>query len=445
MKLPEPPPDWTKQLSAEKIISFLSPSDEVKTFLQKANSEYWYWEKFKQIRPPDGLTEIEAWAALKIARSLNKRTVPLKAKDGQLFSFSVTPTMQGLLSKIDQYFGGNISLGEDDSLGINQERYVINSLMEEAIASSQIEGAATTRKKAKAMLRSGKKPQNKDQQMILNNYLTILRVRREWKNKELSKELINEIHKSMSHETLDHEEEEGCYRTDADDIHIIDEEQKILYTPPPCDQLDEMIAALCRFVNALHAEGDFIHPVIKAIIIHFWLAYIHPYVDGNGRSSRALFYWYMLSKKYWLFEFVSISRIILHARRQYERAFLHTEYDDCDLNYFIMNQLVAINHALENFKLYLEKKQKELSQSKMILKKNKTLNGRQREILLHAGKNPDYIYTVKTYQNMFNTAYETARRDLMELKRLNFFDLVKSKKEFCFVPVDNLANKLEKK
>ena len=36
-----------------------------------------------------------------------------------------------------------------------------------------------------------------------------------------------------------------------------------------------------------------IHPVIRAILLHFWLAYDHPFEDGNGRTARALFYWYM--------------------------------------------------------------------------------------------------------------------------------------------------------
>jgi hypothetical protein len=51
------------------------------------------------------------------------------------------------------------------------------SLMDEAIASSQIEGAATTRKKAKEMLRENRPPKNRSEKMIANNYITIKRIR----------------------------------------------------------------------------------------------------------------------------------------------------------------------------------------------------------------------------------------------------------------------------
>ena len=51
-----------------------------------------------------------------------------------------------------------------------QELYLISSIMEEAIASSQMEGAATTREAAKDMLRKKISPKDKSQRMILNNY-----------------------------------------------------------------------------------------------------------------------------------------------------------------------------------------------------------------------------------------------------------------------------------
>ena len=96
----------------------------------------------------------------------------------------------------------------------------------------------------------------------------------------------------------------------------------------------ERMGLMCDFANSKTPEG-FVHPVLRSIILHFWLAYDHPFVDGNGRVARALFYWSMLRHGYWLFEFVSISQIILKAPVKYGRAFLYTETDDNDLTYFI--------------------------------------------------------------------------------------------------------------
>jgi len=450
LKIPEKPPkfdsNFISKLSPEKLRLMFAPHPEIKKLIQKANCEYLYWDRFKQQSMPESLKPEEGWIALKASRMANMRDVELKSEKSKNFTFFVTPTMQSLLSKIDQYAAGHIALTDEHSIkDFNQERYVINSLMEEAIASSQIEGAATTRKKAKEMLRTGRKPENKDQRMILNNYLTIMEIRKNWKHQPLSKELINKIHVSMAHETMDDPKEEGAYRTAEDDVHIIDDEQNILFTPPPAEKIDQMIERLCAFANQSHEDEEFIHPVIKAIIIHFWLAYIHPYVDGNGRTSRALFYWYMLSKKYWLFEYVSISRIILNARRQYERAYLYTEFDDNDLNYFVAHQLSAINKALEDLKTYLENKIKEISLSKSFLKKNRIINQRQRELLMHAIQHPDHVYTAKSFQSMFSTSYETARRDLSELKRIGYFNVHKKRKELYFVAIDGLEERLYKK
>ena len=63
----------------------------------------------------------------------------------------------------------------------------------------------------------------------------------------------------------------------------------------------------------MQVPAVFIHPVMRAITLHFWLAYDHPFCDGNGRTARALFYWSMLKQGYWLFEFISISSVINQA------------------------------------------------------------------------------------------------------------------------------------
>ena len=86
--------------------------------------------------------------------------------------------MLKILHEIDQDAGGQI-LVDDPRVRLSEnERYLVSSIMEEAIASSQLEGAATTRKKAKEMLKLGKKPTTTAEQMILNNYLTIKSIKK---------------------------------------------------------------------------------------------------------------------------------------------------------------------------------------------------------------------------------------------------------------------------
>jgi Fic family protein len=89
-----------------------------------------------------------------------------------------------------------------------------------------------------------------------------------------------------------------------------------------------------------------VHPVVRAILIHFMLGYDHPFYDGNGRTARALFYWSLARSGYWLMEYVSISRLLRQAPAQYARAYRHTETDDNDTTYFIVHQLEVIQQAI---------------------------------------------------------------------------------------------------
>src|SRR6201999_3882984 len=99
------------------------------------------------------------------------------------------------------------------------------------------------------------------------------------------------------------------------------------YVPPDFNLLEELIERFCDFANSTN-DTDFVHPIIREIILHFLIGYIHPFADGNGRTARALFYWYLLTKGYWLIEYMSVSRIILASKAQYARAYQHTEKDE---------------------------------------------------------------------------------------------------------------------
>lgn len=455
MKLPENPPKSSiqeifKSLPPEKSMALVAPSETMKQFFMKVNAKYPYWEQFKQLQMPNGFTPQEMWFALKMFRNPFQMKLPFVDTKQKGFTYFITPTMQALLSKIDQYAAGTF-MDENALPSSRGQSFIMSSLMEEAIASSQLEGAVTTRRKAKQMLRTGKKPINDDQRMIMNNYSTIIRIREEWKKETLSPALINKIHQSMTAGTMHDSAQEGAYRTEEDDkegLAVRDEEGQVLHAPPPHKEIEKLVNQLCIFANSEHVDDRFIHPVVKAIVLHFWLAYIHPFADGNGRTSRALFYWYMLSHKYWLFEYLSISRIILNARGQYIKAFLFTEYDECDLNYFILHQLQAISKAIDDLQEYILIKQAEEREMGNLLKSNQLLqqlNERQRALLFDAIKNPDSVYTVKGHMKMSDVVYETARKDMMDLVDAGFLEMKAEQKEYFFIPVNGLASKIKTK
>ena len=163
--------------------------------------------------------------------------------------------------------------------------------------------------------------------------------------------------------------------------------------------------------NDKNQDHVFIHPIIKGIILHFLIGYIHPFVDGNGRTARAIFYWYLIRKGYWLIEYMSVSRIILKAKAKYARAYLYTEYDENDLTYFILYNIKCISVALEELKLYIQNKAEEKKQVLSLIK-NTDFNERQIVLIKDILQDKTEYFIVKQVEQRFNVSNQTARNDL---------------------------------
>ena len=435
MKIPEKAPSWMETLKGKNISALFLP---LKDIIKKANKEYLYWDEFKYLKFPEGITSEDAWTTLKIARISQAKHISLADKNNHPFSYLLPESALKELHIIDQNASGQILVEEPGVTKGERPKYMMSSIVAEAITSSQIEGAATTRAVAKEMLRTGRKPENYAEKMIYNNYITITKIK-ELTDKTLTPELIRRIHGYISAGTLDDPLQEGNFRTDDVEVFDIDG-QKVLHTPPSHSEIEKSINLLCAFAND---EGEeFIHPVVKGIILHFWLAYLHPFIDGNGRTARALFYWHVLKEKYWLFEYLSISSIILKKRTQYYKAFLHSEIDDGDMTYFIMFHINAIIEAIKELGAYLGRKQREANLARRFFGKYPMLNHRQKALLASAVEHPEEVFTFEKHANVHDTVYETARTDLLELHKLGLLEMRKEGRKFYFTPAKDIKEKL---
>ncbi len=420
MKLPHTP----KYSPADvKVAWEYADAGDVIDAVFKYNKKYLHWDELKRRDLP--IDPLHVWILMKTLREKDMKYVSF---DDLRLKYNLLDDFLEKLHFLDKSAAGSIS-SDLDSLPQDRDQFIINSLMEEAIASSQLEGAAVTRTLAKKMLREKRKPATKDERMILNNYITMKRIT-QIKDKDLTPELILEIHKTITGGTLEDPGDEGRFR-DNNDIRVFDLRGNVLHTPPDFALIGELIEKLCTFANN---DGEqFIHPVIKGIILHFLIGYIHPFNDGNGRTARSLFYWYMLRKDYWLFEYMAVSRAIKDTRGQYNRAYQYTESDENDLTYFIRYNLAAVKTAVDNIQRYIEKKQGESKQALAILQKNEGLSLRQAEIVKSLIKNPGKPVTIKEIVETYRVAYGTARNDLFHLEELGYLAKQKSGKEYIFI------------
>lgn len=441
IKLPEKAPDWKNIVknNFQGIFPFFK-SAEIQALIEKTDRLYYYWDKIRAQPLPAEYDRKDVWAFLRFRREMNSSPTPIIDIHGKLFTFWLPDNIQKNLHIIDQSTGGNLALLDPGNDKRASARYMVSSLMEEAITSSQIEGAAATIKEAKKMLIEKRKPKNKSEQMIYNNYLTMQSIKDNCK-KELDIGLLLDLHRSMTKDTLETVEEEGRFRTDADDVSVVTTYGEVLFTPPKSKEILARLQAMIDFAND-GKDKPFIHPVIKAIMLHFWMAYIHPFTDGNGRMARTLFYWYMLKHGYWLFEYTSISKTILKRTTKYAQAYLHSEHDDNDLTYFIHFNIEVIMDAVEELKKHIENEREKNRQVRNEIAEHPELNVRQTRIIQHLMSNPYDILTIKTHQTLNKLAYQTARTDLLDLEEKKWLKSLKKGKTLYFVPTEDMWEKL---
>lgn len=409
----ERPPRITNQQLAKALLDKNKESNkELQTLLDKINDGYEYWDTVKYKKLTSGITDIDLWTYVKASR-LN---LTIGVWQNPLLMLGLTNRMQRLCHEFDMNFGG--SWGDSSVIPAeSRQQYLVSSLMEEAIYSSQMEGAATTRKVAKDMLRKKMTPRDKSQQMIVNNYQTINYIA-EHKTDSLTPELLLHVHQLMTSNTLDSPDDSGRFRKNDDIVVENAIPHETVHIPPTYTEIPSFVKSLCDFFNETHSKV-FIHPIIRGIIIHFMIAYVHPFADGNGRTARAMFYWYMLRQGYWLTEYMSISRVIAKSKKAYEKSFLYAEADMLDIGYFVNYNLGVLEKSFKQLQEYIKRKQLDKNSANKFFKLG-NINERQAQILKMYYEDPALILTVKDLQVKFLVTPTTAKNDLMLLLERKF-------------------------
>ncbi len=446
MKPPTTPPDHDKL-----VLGLSSDMTKMGAFwnIAKAGPDtraYDHWEKVRFRKPPPPLNSAEMWAAMKFARSSASKYLPLLNKKTERFHYVLVSNFLRALHEIDSNARGIIGMPGNAASTEGRDIYLQKSLVEEPFASSALEGAATTREIAKKMIEEGRRPKNLDEKMVLNNYRAMSFIR-EHHSEALTPAMILELHRILTVDTLERPEKVGVLRSPDDDVRVVESVTgETLHMPPSAADLPKRLEALCEFANGpSNGKDGFLHPVIRAIILHFALAYDHPFWDGNGRCARALFYWCVLRHGYWLLEYVSISSVIRRAPTKYGMAFLYSESDEGDLTYFIQHQLDVVETALADLQKYLADKGRELEKLGQTMGAlERRLNKRQLPIIQEALKRDTARYTIAEQAKLHSVSYLTARADLEGLANMGLLKKTKEGVLSVFLVPRELKERLER-
>ncbi|MCX6833767.1 MAG: Fic family protein [candidate division Zixibacteria bacterium] len=432
-------PDLSGEILAEVAVlgKYASALDYVAGVNQP---EYLYWDKVRyKPRPPEMSAE-KFWAIVKSLRQYSVSRVKTVVQDDQYRSFTWqhTPGLDRFLHEFDMKFGGASAVSSLDS-SLDRRMYISRGIMEEAIASSQLEGASTTRQVAREMLIQDRKPRNKSEQMIHNNYRAMLLIEDWGKSKDMDMESLLGLHSILAKDTVA-SSEIGRIRRDEDKVVVMDAVSGEIYHVPPSESyLREQIPRLVEYANGSSEEEAFEHPFVKGVLLHFWIGYLHPFTDGNGRLARALFYWFLLRQGYWAVPYLSLSKYLKSSPAQYRDAYIYSEQDDNDVTYFIDYNVRKTRQAAAEFEKYVDRKTEENRSRTAVIGSRYDLNARQVKLLHYLHKNPDAATTIKIHASLYGVTRVTARADLESLEAIGFLSSRKVGRERPFRATEKLV------
>lgn len=401
------------------------------------NPEYLPWEslKYKDWIPKE-FTAPEFWHLLQIWRQQSCIKTPLMDERRKKFVWRRLERYDEFLHKLDLSMGS--MRRHSENLGHKkQNRYYVDALIEEAIASSQMEGAHTTRRDALKLILESRDPTDKHQRMIVNNHQTMQKIKHQWKDEALSLPLILDMHKLLTRDAIDNGHA-GVMREDVDNIIIQGRDSdEIAFTPPKMECVNREIL---RFIDFANDElGNFVHPIIKAIMLHFYFAWLHPFCDGNGRMARCIFYWYLLRKGYDAFAYIPLSVRIKDSPVLYANSYLYSEQDENDLTYFIDYNIRQIRLAKEDYETYLAGKgEREEEEKKIKIRGDYKFNERQKQLIRHYMKDAQARTNVSAYSKIYQVTPVTAGRDLKAMEADGLISSEKMGRNVFYYATDKL-------
>ncbi len=403
MHLPANPPNVFRMFKDGQSATAILSKD-VGEYAKEFNRRYLHWSEVR-MRDTGPFDPDIIWARMKLAR-MDGSPVLRFGRTG--YRYLVT---DGIMKALHEFDRRAAARALPDSLDSHTKAYYsVSSMMEESIASSQMEGAVTTTKKAKDMLRMKLLPRNRSERMIVNNYKAMQFIKDNLEQ-PLTPELIKGIHRIVTDGTLN-ERFRGRFR-DNDDVVVQNPlTGEVFHQPIPAEEIAGSIGQLCEFIND---GNEPLHPVLKGIVLHYVIACIHPFEDGNGRVARSLFYWYELKNGYGVMEYLALSRFIKDHKGKYEGAYVFGETDDNDMTYFVLYNLKALAESMDRFEKYLRRRTEEELSTKAELSAY-GLNERQISIALSLMGGDSA--TVRSIQSQYGVSLNTSRSDIKVLKGL---------------------------
>ncbi|MCM1557818.1 MAG: Fic family protein [Anaeroplasma bactoclasticum] len=255
---------------------------------------------------------------------VNKYDLPLKSFNSKKIFYYHSSELLNSIIDYNSYFINDIENKSSTIVSENYDEMILSRIASELEGSLKIEGVNTTRKKILEIMES-KNAKDSNEQIIFNmsqayNFIS--------SKPDFNKENLLKLYNLLSDKSLNKEDElRGYYREEMVEVGGHD----------GCnvDQIEECMKSLFDFIND-NLNGNKKYPdIILPFIAHYYILYIHPYMDFNGRTARMVSLWIsiLMDKDDILPTY--ISEAINDDKNNYYKAIDNTRNSHNDLTYFL--------------------------------------------------------------------------------------------------------------
>ncbi len=255
---------------------------------------------------------------------------------------------------------------------------------------------------------------DRDVQEVIN-YRNVVSWIDDWQKtskKELfSVETLKKLHKLSTKSIID-EEYVGNYR-DKQVIVRSATQGGVVFRPPIHVEIPFLVDDFYSWLNSAQDEQK-IHPIFQAAITHYRLVFIHPFIEGNGRTARAMATLVLYASGYDFKRFFSIEQYFDSDVEAYYNALLSVQQsENHDMTYWLEYFCYGLAVELEKVKAQVVKLSKDLKMKKE-LGEQVALSERQ-IILLELFQNQGEISSQDAQKVLPNVSVDTILRDLKDL------------------------------
>lgn len=333
-----------------------------------------------------------------------------------------------------------------DSLpGLALNKFLLETITEELYSTNELEGVKSSRQeiaKSTKSLMSSKPSKNIRLHSLISSYLELMN-----KSPQLptTMEDYREIYDQITHGEIKQAElpDGKIFRKDMNYI-FNKREHEIHRGVYPESTIIEKVTELINFMNKDPSEVNYL---LRIAIGHYYFGYIHPFYDGNGRTSRFISSAYLV-KDFSLMTALSLSRGCNINRKQYIEAFDKTNkiISSGELNFFVDIFLNTIVEGQKDLLLGLNEKIELLDTAYEKIKVDPKLEDDDEFKMMFIFIQNHYFsvdrdgITVKDTMDFLGISSSTARKKLKTMEDKDLVKRIKSNPLVYILPKEYLEN-----